>query len=91
MFWAKHFTLYAFAAALTVILSTADLLYFGRFYGLGFLGQPLYTIPEYRFAPYDITILGAIALYCIFKTLALIFAGEIIMLISSFTKIRVRR
>lgn len=86
IFWAKHFTIYAFAAVLTIIFSLADILYFGRFYGLGFFDQPLYAIPEYRFAPYNITIFGAIALSCLFKTLALIFVGEVIMLISSLTK-----
>lgn len=86
IFWAKHFTMYAFAAVLTILFSLADILYFGRFYGLGFLDQPLYTIPDYRFEPYNITIIDAIALSCLFKTLALIFVGEIIMLISSFTK-----
>ena len=86
IFWAKHFSMYAFAAALTIIFSLTDILYFGRFYGLGFFDQPLYAIPEYRFAPYNITIFGAIALSCLFKTLALIFVGEVIMLISSLTK-----
>ena len=86
IFWAKHFTMYAFAAALTIIFSLTDILYFGRFYGLGFFDQPLYAIPEYRFAPYNITIFGAIVLSCLFKTLALIFVGEVIMLISSLTK-----
>lgn len=86
VFWVKQFTLYSFAAALTVIFSLADVLYFGRFYGLGFFEQPLYAIPDYRFEPYNITIFGAIALSCLFKTLALIFVGEVIMLISSLTK-----
>lgn len=86
IFWAKHFSMYAFAAALTIIFSLADILYFGRFYGIGFFDQPLYAIPEYRFAPYNITIFGAIALSCLFKTLALIFVGEVIMIISSLTK-----
>lgn len=86
VFWAKHFTMYTFAAVLTVVFSTADILYFGRFYGLGFFDQPLYAIPDYRFEPYNITIFGAIGLSFVFKTLALIFAGEVIMLISSLTK-----
>ena len=86
IFVAKHFTMYAFAAALTIFFSLTDILYFGRFYGLGFFEQPLYAIPEYRFSPYNITIFGAIALSCLFKTLALIFVGEVIMLISSLTK-----
>lgn len=86
VFWAKHFTMYTFAAALTIIFSIADILYFGRFYGLGFLDQPLYAVPDYRFEPYNITIFGAIALSFVFKTLALIFTGEVIMLISSLTK-----
>lgn len=86
IFWAKHFTMYAFAAALTIFFSLADILYFGRFYGIGFFDQPLYAIPEYRFAPYNITIFGAIALSCLFKTLALILVGEVIMLISTLTK-----
>lgn len=86
VFWAKHFTMYSFAAALTIIFSITDILYFGRFYGLGFFDQPLYAVPDYRFEPYNITIFGAIALSFVFKTLALIFAGEVIMLISSFTK-----
>lgn len=86
IFWAKHCTLYAFAATLAIFFSLADILYFGKFYGLGFFDQPLYAIPEYRFAPYNITIFGAIALSCLFKTLALIFVGEVIMLISSLTK-----
>lgn len=86
IFWAKNFTMYAFAAAMTIFFSLADILYFGRFYGIGFFDQPLYAIPEYRFTPYNITIFGAVALSCLFKTLALIFVGEIILLISSFTK-----
>lgn len=86
VFWAKHLTMYALAASLTIIFSIADILYFGRFYGLGFFDQPMYAIPVYRFAPYNLTIFGVVALSCVFKTLALIFIGEVIMLISSLTK-----
>ena len=85
-FWAKQFTMYAFAAALTFLFSLIDILSFGSYYGLGFLEQPIYTIPDYRYTPYSITIIGAIMLSCLFKTAALIFAGEVIFTVSSFTK-----
>lgn len=86
VFWAKHFTMYAFAAVMTVFFSVMDLLYFGRFYGLQYLEQPLYTISEYRYTPYDITIFGAFAMSCLFKFIALVFVGEVILTVSSLTK-----
>lgn len=85
-FWAKQFTMYAFAAVLTVVFSVIDILGFGSYYGLSFLEQPLYTVSDYRFAPYSLTIIGAIMLSCLFKIIALIFAGEVILTVSSFTK-----
>ena len=85
-FWAKQFTMYAFGAVLTLLFSLIDILSFGSYYGLSFLEQPLYTISDYRFAPFNITIIGAIMLSCLFKTIALIFAGEVIFVISSLTK-----
>ncbi len=85
-FWAKQFTMYAFAAILTFFFSLIDILSFGSYYGLSFLQQPLYTIPDYRFAPYSFTIIGAIMLSCLFKTIALIFAGEVFFTVSSLTK-----
>ncbi|MDE6592640.1 MAG: ABC transporter permease [Oscillospiraceae bacterium] len=85
-FRAKQFTMYAFAAALTLVFSLIDILSFGSYYGLSFLDQPLYTLSDYHFSPYSLTIIGAIMLSLLFKTIALIFAGEVILTVSSLTK-----
>lgn len=86
VFWAKQLTLYAFAATMTIIFSITDLIVFGSYYRLGFLEQPLYAVSTYRFTPIDISVLGAVWLSCVFKTIALVFVGEVILLISSLTK-----
>lgn len=85
-FWAKQFVMYSFAAVLTVTFSITDILSFGSYYSLNYLEQPLYTLSDYRFSPYPFTVMGGIMLSLLFKTVALIFAGEVIMTISSLTK-----
>lgn len=85
-FIAKHISLVLFVAILVLFFTVIDLIGFGNYYGISSLNLPLYSIEEYRLTPFNITILGAIGLSCVFKFIAFLFLGELIIFISAFTK-----
>ena len=86
VFWAKHLSMYLFIFVITVLFSVTDLMIFGSVYGLEYIEQPLYAMEGYRYAPFAVTVLGAVLLSMLGKVIAFIFVGEVIMLISTFFK-----
>lgn len=75
-----------FITVLIVLFAVMDIVRFSSFYDGSFINQPLYAIEEYRYTPLNVTVFGAVMLSLLGKLLALVFIGEIVLLISSFTK-----
>ena len=86
VFFAKHLCMYAFCAAITVIMTFTDILSFGCRYGIEFLEQPIYAIHSFTYAPLDISIFTAILITAFMRFLLTVFIGEIVLLISSTQK-----
>lgn len=86
VFRAKHMVMYLFVICAVIIFALVDLLGFGRYYGFEFMEQPLYAIQSYQYTPVDISIAGTIIISLVFRILFLIFIGEVLLLISTFTK-----
>lgn len=86
VFWAKHFTLYLFAAAAVILFSVSDIIVFAQKYGIGTLDQPLFAIQEYQFTPLNVTVLGVMLITLVLRILAVLFVGEVIMVVSTVTK-----
>lgn len=78
--------MYAFCAAITVIMTFTDILSFGCRYGIEFLEQPIYAIHSFTYAPLDISIFTAILITAFMRFLLTVLIGEIVLLISSTQK-----
>lgn len=86
VFISKQLALLTFAAAAVILFTFADLIGFGRFYGLEFSRQPLYAIEAYSNTPLNISIFTGIIIFSVLKVVVLFFLGEVIFVISALTK-----
>lgn len=86
VFLSKQLVMLAFIILSVLLFTVIDIIGFGRYYGFEFITEPLYAIESYVYTPLNITILGAVILSALFRILFLLFAGEVIMLVSSYTK-----
>ena len=86
VFMAKHLCMYTFCAVVTLIMALADILSFGSRYGLEFIGQPIYAIHSFTFAPLDISVFTAALIAALMRFLLTVLIGEIVLLISSTQK-----
>ena len=82
----KHVVMLLFIFISVVLFTLLDVVRFCSFYDGTFINQPLYAIEEYKYTPFNITILGAIILSTFAKLVALSFVGELVFVISSFTR-----